>query len=162
MSNTATWADPDTTRDQSVPGHNPAGVYILDPSTTLAKENRDNIVVITSAAQTGTTSSTDQTNASGKGVNVYIATGGFGAGASAITATIECKDPVSGHYYTILQSASLTANAFAILQVYPGLTAATNLIANNVLPRTWRVTLTASNWGTGGSIVGVSAAIMCH
>lgn len=123
-------------------------------------QNSDNLIIIASAAQTANVNSADQTNANCKGINLYINTGAFGVGATGITATLQGKDPVTGQYYTIVQSAALVASTFLVLQVYPGLTAAANSIANAALPKTWRIILAATAWGTGGSVVGVSASVI--
>lgn len=121
-------------------------------------ENSDNIVLLTSAAITANSNSTDQTNTSYRGIKVYLATGGFGASESTMTVTIQGKDPVSGNYFTILTSASLSASAFVVLTVYPGITASANVSASDVLPKSWRVSYAASNWGTGGSTLGIACA----
>jgi hypothetical protein len=126
----------------------------------------DNTVLITSTALSATTDSTDQTNTSYRGVYVYIATGTFGSGASAITVTIQGKDPVSNKYYPILTSASLVASKDPsnapgnILLVYPGCTATTNQSVSQPLPKTWRVEAAASAWGTGGSTLGVACGYL--
>jgi hypothetical protein len=128
---------------------------LLDSTPT----NTDGVVLITSAALTTNTNASDQTNTYYRGVVVFVTTGSFGSGASTIVVTIEGKDSVSGNYYTILASASLTASTFTTLTIYPGAVAASNSIANALLPKTWRVKATASAWGTGGSTVGVSCAL---
>lgn len=61
------------------------------------------------------------------------------AGAHALVVTIQGKDPVSGKYYDLLASASITGTGTVILRVYPGLTASPNLVASDVLPADWRV-----------------------
>jgi hypothetical protein len=63
------------------------------------------------------------------------------AGTGTITVTIQGKDPLSGKYYTILASAALAVGSTTVLLIYPGATAAANLIANDVLPSTWRVSV---------------------
>jgi hypothetical protein len=55
-------------------------------------------------------------------------------GVETVTVTIQGKDPASGKLYTILASTALVAVATTILKVGPGLTAAANLVANDVLP----------------------------
>lgn len=161
MTNTAIWDSPDAVQakqGQTTPGV----VYVIDPLTGKASQgsNSDNLALIPSGAYTANQTSADQTNPNGKGLLLFIKTGAFGSGASGIVATIQGKDPVSGQVYTILASAALTANSFTVLRVYPNLAATANLIANDVLPRTWNVTLNATAWGTGGSTVGVAACIV--
>jgi hypothetical protein len=161
MANTATWDSPDTVQTkqgQTTPGV----VYVIDPVSGKASQgsNSDNLALIASSAYTSNQTSGDQTNSNGKGLLLFIKTGAFGSGASGIVATIQGKDPVSGQVYTILASAALTASSFTVLRVYPNLTTAANLVANDILPRTWNVTLTATAWGTGGSTVGVAACVV--
>lgn len=124
------------------------------------KDNQDGIVLLASGIITANGNSADQVNNNCKGIILFITPGAFGATESAMTVTIEGKDPVSGAYYTILQSAALVASTAVILRVYPGLTASANLIASDVLPPTWRVIWAATAWGTGGSTLGISAAII--
>jgi hypothetical protein len=133
---------------------------ILTDLDLIKSPNSDNITLLASAAITANSQSADQTNSRARGLKVFVATGSFGASESTMTVTIEGKDPVSGTYYTILQSASLSASTFTVLSVYPGLAASANVAANDVLPKTWRVKWNASNWGTGGSTLGISAALI--
>lgn len=102
----------------------------------------------------------DQSSGGAKGVIVFIHTGAFGASESTMTVTIQGKDPQSGQYYTILQSASLSASSFVALRAYPGLTASANVAVSDLLPATFRVIYAASNWGTGGSVLGVAAVLI--
>lgn len=122
--------------------------------------NSDGSDVLTSGVVTGNGNSPDYTNSSAKGVKLYISTGSFGAGASAITVTLQGRDLSSGTYYDILTSASLTASTFAVLTVYPGISETANVSKSDVLPHTWRVKWQASDWGTGGSTLGIGCA-MC-
>lgn len=132
----------------------------------LINANVDNYILLTSAAITANGNSFDAINYRGRGVKVFITTGAFGASESTMTVTIQGKDPVSGAYYTILTSAALTANsnpnnsAGNILTVYPGLTPVANQVVSDVLPKTWRVSYSASNWGTGGSTLGIACAMI--
>lgn len=140
--------------------HGPGVIPTLDVGNDgNLKDNQDGIVLLASGVVTSNGNSADQVNNNCKGILLFISTGAFGAGATAITVTLQGKDPVSGNYYTILQSASLVASTpLTILRVYPGLTASANAVASDVLPPTWRVIYAASAWGTGGSTLGISAA----
>lgn len=73
-------------------------------------------------------------------------------GSGAITVTIQGYDPVSGTKYTILASASLGSNGQTILRVYPGLTGATNTIANDVMPGSWTVSVAQTGTSVDYSI----------
>lgn len=57
----------------------------------------------------------------------------------SVTFTISGVDRVSGKVYTILASAAITAVGTTVLKVGPGLTAATNSVANDVLPQVIRI-----------------------
>jgi hypothetical protein len=60
----------------------------------------------------------------------------------ALTVRIQGKDPASGKYYDILVSAVIATVSTTVLRVGPGLTAAANLVANDMIPSVWRVTVT--------------------
>jgi hypothetical protein len=75
-------------------------------------------------------------------------------GAGTATFTVQGKDTVSGSYYTILASAALATTATTVLRIGPGLTAAANLVANDVLPRTFRVIMTE-----GGTLTDLDATV---
>lgn len=132
-------------------------VHLSDGTATGADVQRGNVqtaALITLAAQgAGTVNSADQTNVNGRGLHLTIDITVQG-GTPTTTVTIQGKDPVSGKYYTILVSTALAAVATTVLRVYPGLTAAGNLIANDILPRTWRVSATV-----GGGTPAVTATI---
>lgn len=128
-------------------------------SDIAASPNSDNVVLLTSAAITANSNSADQTNSRWCGLKVFIKTGSFGAGATAITIKIQGKDPVSNTYYDILTSASLSASAFVVLSVHPTIDASANVAAKDFLPKTWRVTYQATDWGTSGSTLGISCAM---
>lgn len=127
---------------------------------TPASGHGSGIVLLNSGAVTTNGNCGDQVNTLARGIKLFLSPGSFGSGASAITVTIQGKDPVSGSYYTLLTSASLTASTFSVLSVYPGLAVSANVSANDVLPPVWRVTWQASNWGTGGSTLGISCALI--
>lgn len=105
----------------------------------VLESNLDTGTVVTlTAAGAGTTNSADIVGI-GSGLHLVIDITVAG-GTPTLTVTIQGKDTASGKYYTILQSAALAAVATTVLRVYPALTAAANLVANDILPRTWRVT----------------------
>lgn len=142
MASTIVHNDPDTSTQA---GLNVGAIYEISPSNLLAVEpgNVDNIVVLASAARTTTQTQADQTNSGGRGIIVVLDVTVIGTGN--ITLEIDGKDPVSGKYYAILTGAAVSSNSTNIYRVYPGLTAAANATANDVLPRTWRVKVTANN-----------------
>ncbi len=94
-----------------------------------------------SAARTATGNSGDLDNGQHRGLHLVIdATAA--TSTPSVVFTIQGKDETSGQYYTILASAAVTGISTTVLRVYPGLTAASNLVANDVLPKTWRVLAT--------------------
>lgn len=94
----------------------------------------------------GTTTPTDMAVQNSNGRKGMLLTIDITAGTSlSITVTIVGIDPVSGKTYTILASAALTGVGTTILKVYPGLTAAGNLVANDIIPAAWKVTVAHGN-----------------
>lgn len=87
----------------------------------------------------GTYNTADQFNAAAKGIRIWVVVTAFTGTTPTLTVAIQEKDPASGNYDTILVTANITGVGTTILTVYPGLTAAANSVANNVLPRTWRI-----------------------
>jgi hypothetical protein len=114
--------------------------------------NQDNIVVLASAARTTTQTQSDQTNTNCKGIIVVLDMTNVGTGS--VTLEIDAKDPVSGKYYAILTGAAVTTNSTNIYRVYPGLTAVANATASDVLPKTWRIKVTANNANSATYSVG--------
>jgi hypothetical protein len=97
--------------------------------------NRSEQVMALSA--TSTDVSVDRANLGARGLHLIIDITAITAGSLVVT--IKGKDPISGQYYTLLASASLTATGTTILKVYPGITAAANLSVSDILPRDWQV-----------------------
>ena len=133
------------------------GTHIIGRSGNPDSFGNADVVVFPLLARTVTVSSADISNDFGKMCHVYIKVTAR-AGTASTTFTIQGKDAVSGDYYTILVSAALTTATTVILRVGPGLTAAANLIVNDLLPRTWRVTAThgtadAHTYSVGASVL---------
>lgn len=105
-------------------------------------ENKD-LTVLASAVRAATNNSADQKNLNYRGLHLIIDVTAV-PGVDTVTFTIQGKDPLSGKYYTILASAAIAAAGTTVLKVYPGLTAAANAVANDVLPEDWRVAVTHS------------------
>lgn len=100
-------------------------------------------IVFPSASRTTNQNGGDQDGSSFDFLHVIVDITTIGTGS--ITVTIQGKDPASGKYYTLLASAALVANATTVLRVGPALTAAANLVANDMIPSIWRVIVTANN-----------------
>lgn len=118
-------------------------MYVTQRNTEdLTKENRA-LTVLASAVRAATNNSEDQKNRDAKGLHLIIDMTAV-PGVDTVTFTIQGKDPLSGKYYTLLASAAIVAASTVVLKVYPGLTAAANLVASDVLPADWRVLATHS------------------
>lgn len=130
-------------------------------ATTLlltANENVEIVVGTLVAAASGVFP--DQTNKAAKGIQIVIDVTAITGTAPSIVVTLQGKDVASGKYYTLLASAAITAVGTTVLNLYPGLMAAANVVANGVLPRTWRVIYTIA--GTTPSVtstIGASVVI---
>ncbi len=114
--------------------------------------NLDNITVLASAARTTTQTQADQTNYNHRGIVAVLDMTTVGTGS--VTLEIDGKDPVSGKYYAILTGAAVTTNVTNTYTIYPGNTVATNVSASTVLPRTWRIKVTANNANSATYSVG--------
>ena len=79
-----------------------------------------------------------------------------GVTGDSLTVTVFGRD-ASGQTYTLLASAA-QSSGFTELLIYPGATAASNLVANVPLPPSWGVFYTASASGTSTMGVQISYA----
>lgn len=72
---------------------------------------------------------------------------GGGVGSDTMTLSIEGKDEASGEYYGVLQGTDVDTTGQYILKVHPYFTAVPNEIAQEMLPRVFRLNLAASGGG---------------
>ncbi len=121
-------------------------------SWDFQRNNLDNITLLASAARTTTQTVADQTNYNARGIVVVLDMTVVGTGS--VTLEIDAKDPVSGKYYAVLTGAAVTTNSTNVYTVYPGNTVTANVSASTVLPRTWRVKVTANNANSATYSVG--------
>ncbi len=113
--------------------------------------------ILASAARTTTTNSADFTNYNARGAHFFIDVTAVTATPS-ITVNIQGKDPVSGTYYNLLTSVAITTVSTAVLKLYPGIGAVANAAAADILPRTYRVSVTHADadsitYSVGASLV---------
>jgi hypothetical protein len=105
----------------------------------------EQLTVLASGARTASVNSDTFGNAAGhRGVVIVIDATAFAATPSVVF-TIQGYSALGDDYFTILASAAITGTGTTILRVYPGLTAAGNLVANDVLPPNWRVSVVAGD-----------------
>jgi hypothetical protein len=109
------------------------------------------------AGATTTQTSPDLANPAARGVKVVVVTTAIGTGS--ITLTIQGKDIASGTDYTLLAGVAINTNTTNIYTVYPGLTAAANVTATDVLPQLWRLLVTANNANAATYTVGFSTLV---
>lgn len=146
--------------NEALPGNSAlvSSVPLLFNQTTFDREqgnvDKTASLVTISAQGAGTVTSIDQTNVNHRGLQLGINITAITGTSPTMQVTIQGKDVVSGVYYTLLQSVSLTATGFTLLTVFPGITTTANIAASQVLPRTWRVSVTV-----GGTSPSVTATI---
>jgi len=107
-----------------------------------------------SADRTVTVSSADIVNNSGDGIHIILDV--TAVATSDVKVKVEGKDPASGKYYTILESASVISVSTNVYKVYPGMTATANLVASDFIPKTFRITMTHANANSTTYSVGYS------
>lgn len=95
-------------------------------------------IVLASAARTATEASSVFPNTGFRGLHLVIDVTAA-ADTPSVVFTIQGQSPLGSDFYTILASAAITGTGTTVLRVYPGLTAAANTVANDVLPHLWRV-----------------------
>lgn len=105
----------------------------------------EQVTVFASAARTATAASDTFANQHGhRGVEIVIDATAITSSPSVVF-TIQGYSPLGNDFYTILASAAVVSAATTVLRVYPGLTIAANLVANDVLPALWRVNAVHGN-----------------
>ena len=119
--------------------------------------NNTNLVLLSSAARTAATTSTDITNTDYRGCHIIIDVTVDPASAS-ITPTIQGLDSVSGKYYTLLVGSAITAVGTTVLRIYPGLVASANVTVNDILPNKFRVSMAVAD--TDSITYSVSATLI--
>ena len=122
--------------------------------TMPSKSNAQALLTLTAANAAAAPTSQDIDVSNYGGILLYINITAISGTSPTLTVTIQGKDDVSGQYHTILASAALTATGMTVLRVYPRLTAAANLTANDVLAKTIRITT-----AIGGTTPAVTATI---
>lgn len=96
-----------------------------------------------SGSYTATQSSAVQNNLDGKGVEVTLNVSSLNAGTPSVTLKIEAIDPVSGNVAaTLLTGAAVSTVTAKRYTVYPGVAAAANVSASDVIGWQYRVTVT--------------------
>lgn len=100
------------------------------------------VIELASGSRTTTQTGADRTNHNARGIHVSLDMTVVGTGS--VTPKIQGKD-ANGIYYDLLVGAAITTNVMTVLKLAPGLAAVANAAANDLLPRTFRVVVTANN-----------------
>lgn len=116
--------------------------------------NLDNVEALSLTNAAANASGADLANTAYGAANIVVDVTAISGTTPSLTITVEGKDPVSGKYFTVLQSAALTAVGTTVLSVGIGLPATANVSANAILPRTWRVSA-----AIGGATPAVTAKV---
>lgn len=117
------------------------------------ERNNEEATLLASAARTTTQTSADLTNFSGQGVLIVVLDMTT-VGTASVTVSIDGKDSASGKYYNLLTGAAITTISTNRYRVGPSVTAVANSIAQDYLPRIFRIVVTANNANSGTYSVG--------
>jgi hypothetical protein len=112
----------------------------------------ESVTLLTSSSRTTTQTSPDLSNLSGNRLVVVLDMTVVGTGS--VTVTINGKDPASGKYYLLLSGAAITTNSTNRYVVGSGSTATANVSANDVVPSTFQIVVTANNANAATYTVG--------
>lgn len=113
-----------------------------------------NLTALRMLNATASANGPDLDNLSSRAAQVVIDITSITGTTPTATFTVQGKDEASGKYYTLLATTALNAVATTVLKIGPGLTAAANSVANDVMPRTFRVICT-----TGGTITDLDCTV---
>lgn len=94
----------------------------------------------------------------GAGMLIFINVTAISGTSPTLTVTLKgLIDEAGTASYTILASAAINATGLTVLRVYPGLTAAANTVANDVVPGYCRIDTTI-----GGTTPSVTATVSAY
>lgn len=136
----------------SVDSTSPGGAYglrvissmlVQGPTNAERLRNNQEGTALASAARTAATNSADLVNYNGGPIHVQVNTTVIPS--DNFTVTIQGKDALSGTYYTILAATAISSTGLVVLKVGRGMVAAANLVANDMVPRTWRISVAVSS-----------------
>ena len=95
-------------------------------------------------ARTASEDSADLDNTAGNKyahISIYVSAV---TSTPSVVFTIQGKD-AAGHYYSLLVSPAITATGVTILKIGPGMSSSANAVANDFLPRVFRVSAVAGD-----------------
>ena len=119
--------------------------------------NVDGTALADATRTAGTVEGADIINYNHRGAHVVIQRSN---GNAHLVLRIQAKDELSDAYYNLVTTATLSGTGAAAFKIYPGISAGAAVLAggsaNDVLPRTWRVTVVPSTSPTAAYGVGYS------
>lgn len=127
-------------------------------STIERVYSNQNITALSSAARTATTNSASLTNRNFQGAHFIIDVTAITATPS-ITPTIQGYDDLSGKWYDLLVGNAISAVGTNILKIHPGITGVANAAANDILPRTYRISMAHADADSITYSVGVNLVL---
>lgn len=119
----------------------------------MAKYNR---TAFASEARTATPTAVQVTDDQVMGIQVVIDVTAIAATPS-VTPAIDGYDPASDSWYNILTGAAITGTGTTVLRVHPELPDAANLVAQDFLPETYRVSMTHGDADSITYTVGINS-----
>lgn len=119
--------------------------------------NNQEVTLLASAARTTTQTSADLINYNGKKLVVVLDMTVVGTGS--VTVSIDGKDTASGKYYNILTGAAITTNSTNRYRVGELLATVANSVAQDYLPRVFRIVVTANNANSATYSVGYNIGL---
>lgn len=115
-----------------------AVALLMNGATLDRQRNNHELTAFASAERDASANSADLVNHNARFARITIDITAI-AGSPSLVFTVKAKDTLSGKYTTILASAALVGTGTTVLKIGPGLTAAGNLVVNDVLPRIFRI-----------------------
>lgn len=125
------------------------GTWTVQPGNTanttpwLFQLPNVDVTALASAARTTTQTVDNLANKYGKGIRVTLDMTTVGTGS--VTLSINAKDSVSGKTKVLLAGAAVTTNVTNVYIIYPQYAVVANVSANDVLPATFQLVVTANN-----------------
>lgn len=113
------------------------------------RSNQDSIIILSASNVTAPQTSVMQTNYNHRGCIVVLQTTSIGTGS--ITLSINGFEPQTNYSWTILSGSPVTTNTTILYKIHPSLPPAYLgpgsgiLVAQDILPRSWYVSVAANN-----------------
>lgn len=120
--------------------------HLFDGTTWNRNRNNNALTLLSSAARTTLTNSSDQINYNWRGFILTVDVSSAGTGS--ITPSIQVKDVISGNYTTVwAAAAALTTNGTRVYEIYPTALSAASFteVVQMMVGRTWRLAMVHNN-----------------